>query len=129
MKGRWWGIVLALACALPVRAGEVEIVSADLVQRGAGWQVSVTLRHGDTGWNHYADAWRVVTESSQVLGTRVLRHPHVEEQPFTRMLDDVVIPAGVSVVYIEARDTVHGWAPKRLRVDVKGPQGAGSRDK
>lgn len=128
VKRYWWGIVLALTCVLPARAGEVEIVAARLARKGALWQASVTLRHGDTGWEHYANAWRLVTETGQVLGTRTLRHPHVEEQPFTRTLEDVAIPDDVSTVYVEARDSVHGWASKRLRVAVNRDRGAESGD-
>jgi hypothetical protein len=49
------------------------------------------LRHGDTGWDDYADGWRIETPAGEVLGTRVLHHPHVEEQPFTRSLGGVEI--------------------------------------
>ncbi|WP_455196821.1 hypothetical protein, partial [Kaarinaea lacus] len=75
-----------------VNAGEVEIVNVKAEKQRAGWVFNVTLKHGDTGWDHYADAWRVVTEDGKELGTRTLYHPHVDEQPFTRSLGDVTIP-------------------------------------
>jgi len=50
----------------------------------AGARFDVTLSHADTGWEDYADGWRVELEDGTVLGTRVLGHPHVNEQPFTR---------------------------------------------
>lgn len=99
-----------------VAAGEVEIVAAEATPGDSGWRFSVTLRHADTGWDHYADAWRVVGPDGAVYGVRVLAHPHVNEQPFTRSLSGVAIPAGVRVVWIEARDTVHGWARERFRL-------------
>ena len=37
-----------------------------------------------TGWEHYANKWDVVGPDDTILGTRVLLHPHVNEQPFTR---------------------------------------------
>lgn len=52
------------------------------------------------------------------LGLRVLVHPHVEEQPFTRSLADVVVPAGVDHVLIRARCLVDGWNDATLRVDL-----------
>jgi len=76
------------------------------------------LRHADTGWEHYADAWRVVTETGKILGTRTLYHPHEEEQPFTRSLRGVQIPQGIGVVIVEAHDKVHGWSGQRVKVDL-----------
>jgi len=43
------------------------------------------------------------------LGIRALAHPHVNEQPFTRSLGGVVIPQGLTEVYIRARCSVDGW--------------------
>ncbi len=102
-----------------VNAGEVEIVNVKAEKQRAGWVFNVTLKHGDTGWDHYADAWRVVTEDGKELGTRTLYHPHVDEQPFTRSLGDVTIPTDVSAVYIEAHDKVHGWGKQRYRVKIR----------
>lgn len=99
-------------------AGQVEIVMTTFNKQGSTWFVDTTLRHADSGWDHYADAWRVVATDGTVLATRTLYHPHVDEQPFTRSLGNVVIPRGVTVVYIEARDTIHGWSKQRVRVDL-----------
>ncbi|RKZ34146.1 MAG: hypothetical protein DRQ37_08020 [Gammaproteobacteria bacterium] len=108
-----------------VHAGDVEVVRAIFQQRGAGdWYVSTTLRHADTGWKHYADAWRVVDAKGTVLGTRTLYHPHVDEQPFTRSLS-LRIPKETDVVFVEAQDLVHGWSPRRIRVDLTANKGSG----
>ncbi len=32
----------------------------------------------------YVDGWHVETAEGEILGTRILLHPHVGEQPFTR---------------------------------------------
>jgi len=103
-------------------AGEVEIVKTRLEYRAGSWHVSTTLRHGDTGWSHYADAWRVVTEKGEDLGTRTLHHPHEQEQPFTRS-HTVQIPKGTNIVYVEAHDKVHGWNKKRVKVDLNKASG------
>jgi len=86
----------------------IEAVEAD--PAGAGWRFSVTLSHGDTGWDDYADGWRVETPGGEILGTRELLHPHVEEQPFTRSLSGVAVPEGLTEVVVRARDSVGGWA-------------------
>ena len=85
---------------------------------GNQWSVDVTLKHGDTGWDHYADNWRIVDDKGNILGNRVLYHPHVDEQPFTRSLSGVKVPEGTTIVYVEAHDKVHGWTPNRLKIDL-----------
>ena len=112
---------LALALSLPLApasapGGEVEVVAATAAPVGRLWRFDVTLRHGDTGWDHYADGWRVKGADGTVYGTRDLLHPHVNEQPFTRSLTGVRIPPGVQTVIIEARDNVHGWSEATLEV-------------
>lgn len=74
-----------------------------------GGVLSVTLSHPDTGWDHYADGWRVELADGTILGTRVLAHPHVEEQPFTRS-SRIDVPDGVDAVMIRASDIFNGWA-------------------
>ena len=104
-------------------ANEVKIVKVEFESRYHEWTVRVTLRHDDKGWDHYADAWRVVDERGRELGKRTLYHPHVNEQPFTRSLSGVKIPADQHVVYVEAHDKVHGWSPDRVRVDLRKAEG------
>lgn len=76
------------------------------------WRFDVTITHPDTGWDHYADAWRVLDMDGNQLGIRELAHPHVEEQPFTRSLSGVRIPEGTKKVQVQARDKPGGWNPK-----------------
>ena len=93
----------------PALADQVRVVGVEATLAGTDtWRFSVTLRHGDTGWEHYADEWRVLAPDGTVLGVRTLAHPHVDEQPFTRSLSGVKIPADLTRVLIDARDSVHG---------------------
>ena len=93
-----------------VNAGGVTIEDVRARASGDSYRFDVTVSHADTGWEHYADAWEVRLSDGTVLGTRILAHPHVNEQPFTRSLSGVVIPAGVEEVLIFSRDSVHGWS-------------------
>lgn len=112
-------LVTALAVVPPALAGDVQVLAAEMQRDGAdSWRASVTLEHGDTGWEHYADAWRVVGADGTVFGLRTLYHPHETEQPFTRDLSAIPIPAAVTRVFVEAHDKVHGWSPRRLEVDL-----------
>ncbi len=100
-----------LVLAGPALADPAEIVSAEAERAGEEWRLSVTLRHADTGWDDYADGWRVWA-GGEVVGTRALVHPHVEEQPFTRSLT-LAIPGGAQTVEIEASTSVTGWGGER----------------
>jgi len=119
MKKLFVAVVLAGLCAAPPAfANQVKILHAKFQKSGGDWYVSVTLRHHDTGWDHYADEWRIVDAHGKEIAKRVLLHPHENEQPFTRSLGGVQIPQGDRIVYIEAHDKVHGWSPQRLKVDL-----------
>lgn len=114
---KWiFSLVLMSGAAL---AGEADVVGVEVTRSGDTWRFSVAVDHADTGWDHYADMWRVVAPDGAILGERVLAHPHVNERPFTRSLGGVRIPAGVTQVTIEARDSVHGWGGKTMVVDVE----------
>jgi hypothetical protein len=65
----------------------------------------------------------VVAGDGTVLGTRTLYHPHETEQPFTRSLGGLAIPAAVTTVYVEAHDKVHGWSPQRVQVNLEKARG------
>lgn len=103
----------------PAAAGEVEIREVAVTRTAPGvYRFDVTLRHGDTGWDHYANKWEVLGPDGTVLGERVLLHPHEHEQPFTRSLSGVRIPESVDQVRIRAHDTQHGASPRLVTVDV-----------
>jgi len=107
-----------------LQADEVEIKKVELRSNNGGkhWTVRVTLKHNDTGWDHYADAWRIVDVDGKVLGKRVLYHPHENEQPFTRSLAGVKLEED-AIIYVEAHDKVHGWSKDRVKVDFEFPEG------
>jgi len=114
---------ILLVASFPAMANEVEIVKTRFVKQGSTWTVDTTLRHHDTGWDHYADKWRVVDASGKVLAERVLFHPHEDEQPFTRGEGGIAIPDATRIVFVEAHDKVHGWSKQRVRVDLTAGKG------
>ena len=102
-----------------VWAGEADVVDVQASKTSsATYSFDVTVQHADTGWDHYADKWEVLGPDGKVLGTRVLMHPHVNEQPFTRSLSGVQIPQGVKTVTVRAHDKVHEWGGKTMSVDL-----------
>ena len=112
-------LLVASLCTTPLWADNAKIKGVVVQRSGDIYNFDVTVSHGDTGWDHYVDAWRVVDEQGNVLGVRRLAHPHVNEQPFTRSLSGVRIPRNISVVLVQARDTSNGWAPDYKRVSLR----------
>ena len=112
-------VSMLLMTGSPLLAGEADVVAAEAIPEGGGtWRFRVTVQHADTGWDHYADKWDVVAPDGTVLGTRVLLHPHVEEQPFTRSLGGVAIPADVRQVTVRAHDSQHGYGGAEVVVEL-----------
>ena len=82
------------------------------------WRFDVTLSHPDTGWDHYADGWRILDMEGNELALRVLTHPHIEEQPFMRSLGRVQVPDGITQVQVQARCLVDGWGHRTFVVTL-----------
>ncbi|MCB1341347.1 MAG: hypothetical protein KDK24_09835 [Pseudooceanicola sp.] len=111
--------LLLLLLAFPAWADAPVIEAVTAERQGVDWRFDVTVSHPDTGWDHYADAWRIVDAGGRELGLRVLAHPHETEQPFTRSLSGVAIPEGTTEVWVEPRCLVDGWSGARFRVPLR----------
>ena len=116
-------IVLLMLVGFPAAnsalAGEADVVGVKVIKSGEGtFRFDVTVKHADTGWDHYADKWDVVAPDGTVLGTRILHHPHVDEQPFTRSLGGVKIPASITRVTVRAHDKVDLYGGVEKTVEV-----------
>ena len=116
--------ILLLTLAAPWNtafANDATIVAVKIQTTGGdnSFRVDVTLEHGDEGWDHYANRWDVLDENGEVLGSRTLHHPHVNEQPFTRSLR-LTIPETVKTITIVASDSVHGDNSETKSVPVPG---------
>jgi hypothetical protein len=109
----------AVAFSASAFAGKADVIDVK-VQKGAGgtYSFDVTVKSDDTGWEKYADKWDVVGPDGKVLGTRTLLHPHENEQPFTRSLGGVSIPADVTEVTVRAHDKVEGYGGKEMTVKL-----------
>lgn len=120
--------LMAAIAALCLAAGsawagppEVVDVVATMIGEQDGveyWRFEVTVQHEDEGWDHYVDRWEIEDEQGALLATRVLYHPHVDEQPFTRSLSSVEIPMGTERVVVRAHDSVHGYGDVEVVVTL-----------
>ena len=119
---------ITLAAAGLVLAGPVigeqrhpDVVAAKV--RAAGpdrFDFDVTVSSPYDTPKRYADAFRVTTIEGKVLGERILLHDHATEQPFTRDLYGVAIPAGIRTVRVQARDMKHGYGGRTVDVALPG---------
>lgn len=110
--------IALLSFAIPAQADPPTIKAVKSHPGAGGWRFDVTLSHPDSGWNHYADGWRVLDMDGNEIGLRVLTHPHVNEQPFTRTLVGVQIPKGTTQIQIDARCLVDGWTGQPMTVTL-----------
>lgn len=100
-------------------AGEADVIKAKVRKMANGsYNFDVTIRSNDKGWNYYCDRFEVLTMDGQLLGARTLFHPHENEQPFTRDLYGVKIPAGTKQVKIRARHKPKGYDGKVLQIKL-----------
>ena len=118
------------APAVPKKAvktiGDANVTSVFAREEEDGtWTFHVTVEHKDVNWYDYADGWDVVLPNGDVvkpdpfsLFTRALRHPHVDEQPFTRTQKGIEIPEGVDTVTVRAHDKKDQWGGQEVTVDL-----------
>lgn len=122
----------------PLADGEPRTADADVIfveariTENNNWTFTVTVSHPDLGWEDYADGWDVVSEDGSVVKpdpespfTRLLLHPHENEQPFTRSQSGIEIPEDVHVVTVRAHDIVDGFGGQEIRIELSKNSGPG----
>ncbi len=98
------------------QAGDVLIKDIKTIKQGDNYTINVTIQHDDTGWNHYANKWEVLDEKGNILASRVLAHPHINEQPFTRGISNVKIDKKITIITIKAYDLDGNFSKKEARL-------------
>lgn len=110
--------LLILPTAHIAHADEADVIDAKITALGDGqYRIDATVKHADTGWDHYANRWDVVADDGTLLGTRELAHPHENEQPFTRSLT-LAIPKGIKKIILRANDSVHELGGQEFEIMV-----------
>ena len=103
----------------PVYSGEVDVLKVEVIKIDERVYIfRVTVTHDDEGWKHYADRWEIISPDGKILAARILHHPHMDEQPFTRALAGVEIPKGIDEVIIRAHDSIHEYGGKTVKVTL-----------
>jgi hypothetical protein len=87
-----------------------DVVAGRLVPSGAGrYDVTVSLSSPYDTRFRFADGWRVLTSRGDFLGERWFHRHHAFEQPWTRTLRGIRIPADVDEVVLEGHDVMYGY--------------------
>ena len=112
-------VIASFACAATAWAGEADVIRAKVEKGPNGtYNFDVTIRSNDRGWDYYCDRFEVIDPDGKVLGVRILYHPHETEQPFTRELYGVRIPAELREVTIHARHKPRGYDGETLTITL-----------
>lgn len=97
-----------------------DVVDVEVHADGDTYRFDVTISSPYDTPERYADGWRVVDADGTVYGEHTLAHDHADEQPFTRTQDGVEIPADVTEVVVEGRDSEHGYGGGTQTVPLPG---------
>ncbi|BDZ63482.1 hypothetical protein [Agromyces mangrovi Wang et al. 2018] len=95
-----------------------DVIAAELGRSGDDFSISVTICSPYDTPERYADGWRVLSPSGEVLAEHELTHDHANEQPFTRTRGPFPIPDHVDGVVVEGRDQANGYGGETVTIDV-----------
>lgn len=113
--------------------GNADVTFVKATRTGVGkWTFEVSANHPDVGWRDFMDGWDVVLPSGKTIllaphdkFTRVLAHPHVDQQPVTRSQANIPIPEGTKKVTVRAHDLVDGYGGRVVEVKLGEADGTG----
>lgn len=98
-----------------------DVVDVQVTRDGGTFTFMVTLSSPYDSPERYADGWRILGTAGEVYAEMTLGHDHASEQPFTRTQTGVEIPAAVTMVVVEGRDTENGYGGQTRTVELPAP--------
>lgn len=98
-------------------AVRADVVAVRAVGEPGAYRFEVEVRSPDLGCEQYADWWEVVREDGSLIHRRVLSHSHVDEQPFTRSGEPVVVEPD-TVLWVRAHMHPGGYGGRAFRGSV-----------
>lgn len=110
--------LLTLLWSFPAGADAPVIAAADAQLDGGRWTVTVTLKHRDSGWDHFATGLAVLAPDGSRIGSLDLTRPNVGKSRFTARITGLKVPPGTEFVLIRSRCSLVGWAAEPVRVDL-----------
>ena len=111
---------IAGSVVMTVDASEQEypdVIDVQVNARGQNiFDFDVTVSSPYDTPDRYADGFHAMSRDGVIYGERKLFHDHASEQPFTRDMYGVFVPASVVVILIQARDKANGNGGKVVEV-------------
>ncbi len=98
-----------------------DVVGVEVSRDGGTFTFDVTISSPYDSAERYADGWRILGANGEEYGEMTLDHDHASEQPFTRSQTGVEIPADVTMVVVEGRDTENGYGGQSQSVELPAP--------
>ncbi|MCX7889846.1 MAG: hypothetical protein N2422_08995 [Rhodobacteraceae bacterium] len=112
-------LLTGLLMAMPCLADAPSIIAAEARPGRMGWTIRVTLRHHDSGWDHFASGWSISLPDGETIATDDIPGPHVGQMEFAVVMKGVDVPAGTAYVLVRARCNLVGWSAEATRVDLR----------
>ena len=114
-------LVLSIASASGASEAEsdarpplADVVSVTVLGEPGALTFEVGIESPDRGCEQYADWWEIVDTDGRLLYRRVLRHSHVDEQPFVRSGGPVEIDAE-RTVWVRAHMHPAGYGGRAMK--------------
>lgn len=104
--------ILSIMTITAAAADEAKVISVSGKQEQGVWRFDVTIDHTDLGWQDYVNKFRIMSPDGTVLGERPIPLPLIEERPFSRSISQIIIPADVSEIIVQAHEKKGGWGPE-----------------
>ncbi|MDN5214544.1 hypothetical protein QQ020_20865 [Fulvivirgaceae bacterium BMA12] len=120
-----YSLLFLLACSSgkndPVDKGDVsgkaDVVAVSVSGQPGAYTFNTTVSSPDEGCQQYANWWEVVSADETLLYRRILRHSHVNEQPFARTGGPVAINQD-DIVWIRAHMNNTGYGGEAFKGSV-----------
>ena len=104
-----------------IYASEADVQDVEVIDEGDDrYTFNVNVRHDDEGWDHYADRWEILNLQDEIIAVRVLRHPHLKQESFTRSLPFVPVHQDTKEVKVRAHCSVDGFTGKEVVIKLPG---------
>lgn len=113
-------IVATAASVGAVSADAPKVLSASATQDDGLWTIKVTMSHVDTGWDHYAKGFELLSPDKKRLAYGEIARPHVGKKTIETTLTGITLPKGLTYVLIRTRCSLVGWASETERLDLPG---------
>lgn len=102
-----------------VLVNKAAIVSVSVTGEENNYRFSVGVSSPDTGCEHYANWWEVISkDGTKLIYRRILGHSHINEQPFVRSGGKVAIKEN-QIVIVRVHMNNSGYGTKVYKGSVK----------